>query len=106
MSTSRCVGMSAGLALTVSALQRLVDDAPAVLDLVGLTHEDDRHVDGHDGVGVDPQEVDVQHVAAHRVALQVLHDGEVALAVDVEGDQGVGARLGAEGPAQLRPRAR
>ena len=91
------------LGLDRERLERLVDDATAVLDLLGLAHEDDRHVDGDEGVGVDPQEVDVQDVAPHRVALQVLHDGEVGLAVDVEGDQGVGARLGAEGTAQLRP---
>ena len=85
-------------------LERMVDDAAPVLDLLGLADEHDRHVDGHEGVGVDPQEVDVQDVAAHRVALQVLDDGEVLLAVDVEGDEGVEAGLGGERPAQLGPR--
>ena len=88
------------------ALERLVDDAAAVLDLAGLAHQDDRHVDGDGCVGVDPEEVDVEHAALHRVPLQVLHDGEVALAVDVDGDEGVGAGLGRRGLGAARATAR
>ena len=62
------------------------------------------HLDGDGDVGVDPEEVDVEDVAAHRVALQLLHDDEVALGpVDVEVDQGVEAGVGDEGGAQLAP---
>ena len=84
--------------------QHLVDDALGVEDgrrprrarLIG-------HVDGELLVAADAQEVDVEDVAAHRVALEVLDHDELAAAVDVEVDQGVEAGLAGEGVAQLAP---
>jgi hypothetical protein len=50
---------------------------------------------------VDDEEVDVRHRAAHRVALEVLHDDGVNRAVDVQFDDGVETgRAGQRGAQQ------
>ena len=78
MSTAISFGMASGLDETEQGVHRLIDHAVLVGDLLGLTEQDDRHLDLDLGVGVDPDEVDVGDFAAHRVTLQVLDDGELA----------------------------
>ncbi len=45
----------------------------------------------------------MEHVAAHRVTLQVLDDDEVRLALDLEVDEHVERGVGGEGGPQLPP---
>ena len=54
-------------------------------------------------VAAHPEEVDVQHVAAHRVALHLLDDDEVGASADLEVDQGVEAGLAGEDVTQVAP---
>src|SRR5690606_12924333 len=53
-------------------VEGLLDDALFAVDLLGLALEDDRDLDVDRLVGVDLEKVDVEHVAAHRVALELL----------------------------------
>src|SRR5690606_7901324 len=79
------------------------DHALLAQDLDGLALEDDRDVDGDRGLDVDGQEVDVQHVAAHRMPLQLLHDGLGGVAVDLQGQQRVEAHLRGQRRPQVAP---
>ena len=96
-------GDVARLGVDGEAGEDLVDHAALAADGLGLALEVDRHVDVDGLVEVDADEVDVEHVAAHRVALHVLHQRGRALAVHLEVDDGVEALLGDEGGAQLAP---
>ena len=84
-------------------LQDLVDHAALAGDRLGLALEVDGDLDVDGLVEVDADEVDVEHVAAHGVALHVLHQGGRAVAVDLEVDDGVEALLGDQRGAQLAP---
>ena len=48
----------------------------------------------------------MQHVAADWVTLKILDDGEVLLAIDVEGDESVEASLSHERTTKVGPRNR
>ena len=96
-------GMSAGLAVMSERLQHLVDHAALAGHQLGLALEVDGDLDVDRLVQVDPDEVDVEHVAAHGVALHVLHQRGRAVAVDLEVDDRVQALLGDERGAQLPP---
>ena len=63
----------------------------------------DGHLDLDVGIAVDEDEVDVGDGALHRAALELLHDGEVLLAVHREVDEGVEAGVGRQHVAQLPP---
>ena len=102
-STEMWPGMSSGLAWIDEGVQDLVDDALLAEDQRGLALEHDRHVDRDHDVDVDGEEVDVQHVAAHRVALHVLHEGLGLLRPDLQREQGVEALVGGEGGPQVAP---
>ena len=67
----------------------------------GLTDEVDRDLGAHRDVAVDADEVDVHQDPLGGVAVDLAGEGEHALAVDVEGDQGVGTRLAGEDVLQL-----
>ena len=104
MSTRDLVRDRAGLGPDRQLEQHVFDDAVVARDLFGLAVEHDRHVDLDGDVAADPQEVDVQHAAADRVALQVLDDRQLArVAVDLEVDQRVEAGVGRQRAAQLAP---
>ena len=103
MSMVRPDGMSAGLAVMSEGLEDLVDHAALAGDGLGLALEVDGDLDVDGLVEVDADEVDVQHVAAHGVALHVLHERGRAVAVDLEVDDGVEALLGDERGAELAP---
>src|SRR3546814_7291312 len=74
--------------------EHLVDDAVLTGDQLGLALDDDGHLDVDGLVEVDADEVDVQDVAAHLVALHVLDERGGAAAVDLEVDHGVQAMVG------------
>ena len=80
MSTRELVGDVGRLGGDGQGGQDLVDHAALLEDLLGLALEDDRHVDGDLLVAADQQEVDVGDGVADRVALQLLHDAELATA--------------------------
>ena len=79
----------AGLAVTRSLLRAWSTRPPFVQHGLGLALEDDRHLDRRSRVEVDPEEVDVDDVAPHRVALHLLDDGGMRWPVDLEVDEGV-----------------
>ena len=62
----------------------------------GIALDVQRHVDGHRLEAVDRDEVDVQDVASHGVALDLARQREVLLAVDVEVEHRVLARRGVQ----------
>ena len=67
----------------------LLDQAVGPLDLEGLAHQTNRHLDADDLVPPDDHEVDVGHGALQRVTLQLPGHGQVAGAVDLQADEGV-----------------
>ena len=95
------VGHVARGAADFDGVDRGIDEAALFDDGLGLAGEVQRHRDGDLLVHVDLEEVDVGDGAADRVTLEVLHHGRVALAVDLEGQHGVGAGGAAEREAQL-----
>ena len=102
-STVSSLGMAPGLAYTDRAEEEVGDGAVLPLDLLRRALEHDRDLDLDLDVAGDPQEVDVDHVATDRVPLDVLDDGEVLAAVDIEGDQGVEPGLGDQRGPQIGP---
>ena len=84
-------------------VEDLLDDAVVADHLLGLTLHHQGHVGGDGLVDVDRQEVDVEHVAPHRVALHLLDDRLGALAADLQRQQGVQALVGGECAAQVAP---
>ncbi len=72
-----------------------------MVHLDGVTHQVHRHVGGDDLVTPDDEEVDVGDDAAHRVALDVTGQGEVACAVDLEVEQRIETGVARDGLAEL-----
>ena len=93
-------GCCPACASTVSVEEQLLEQA-AVLHAGGLAVEVERDLGAHRDVAADADEVDVHQLAPGGVALDLAGEGERALAVDVEGDQRVGARLAGEDVLQL-----
>src|SRR5439155_11279949 len=71
-----------------------------------LAGEVDGDLGGDGDVAPDADEVDVHEVAAGRVPLDLPREGEDALAVDLERDQGVGPALARQDVCQLPGRHR
>jgi len=84
--------------------ERLVDGATVTRDLFGLADDDDRNFDLDGDVAADAQEVDVEHAALDRMALQLLDDRQLrGVVVDVQVDQGVHTGVGRERLTQVAP---
>src|SRR5205823_4756465 len=73
----------------------------AVAHAFRLADEVDGHFGGDGDIAAHPDEVDVQHVAPGRVPLDLPGEGEVLLAVHLDGDQGVGAGLAGQDVGEL-----
>ena len=73
------------------------------VDLERLALDDDRDLDGQLFVSADEHEVDVAHRVADRVPLEVLDDRQLRLAVDLQVEQGVEARVGGQRRPQVTP---
>ena len=76
----------------------------AVLHAGGLADEVDRDLGAHGDVAADADEVDVHELAPGGVALDLPGEREHVVAVDLEGDQRVGAALAGEDVLQLAGR--
>ena len=57
------------------------------------------HLDA--GIGIDPQEVDVDDLTAHRVALDLLDHGHLVATVHVKVEQCVEPCISGEGPSEI-----
>ena len=79
-----------GLRLDRKAEDELLDDA-AGTHTCRLTGEVQRHLGRDRDVGADADEVDMDEIAARRVALHLAGERQRLVAVDLQGDQGVGA---------------
>ena len=94
------------LGLDGERLERLINDAFTSLNKFRFTNKDERNFNGNGSVGVDSQEIYMQHVTTHRVTLKILDDGKVLLAIDIKGDESVKPSLGRERTTQIGPRHR
>ena len=82
-------------------VDRRIDETALVDHCLGLALEAHRDGDRDLLVEVDLQEVDVRHIAAHRMALELLDDRRVDLAVDGEVEDGVDTGRAGQGVAEL-----
>src|ERR671910_370328 len=94
------LGHGGHLGLDVELVQVLVGDA-ALADPGRLPDQPHRHLDVDLLAPADLDEVDVDEVAPDRVALDLLGQGQVLVAADLQRDQHVGAGVGAQGLAEL-----
>src|SRR5262249_55598516 len=81
-----------GLGLDAEREHKLLEDA-AVSDAFGLAGEVDGDLGGDGDVAPHPDEVDVQEVPPGRMPLDLPGEREVLLAIQLDGDERVGARL-------------
>ena len=96
-------GCCRGMASTVR-LKRSCSSSPPSRTPVASPTRWTRDLGAHRDVAADADEVDVHQLAPRGVALDLAGEGEHALAVDVEGDQRVGAALPGEDVLQLAGR--
>src|SRR5215207_10555210 len=94
------LGHGGHLGLDIELVQVLVGDA-ALADPGSLPDQAHRHLDVDLLAPADLDEVDVDVVALDRVALDLLGQGQVLVAADLQRDQHVGAGVGAQGLAEL-----
>src|SRR5918995_2464021 len=94
------LGHGGHLGLDVELVQVLVGDA-TLADPGRLPDQPHRHLDLDLLAPADLDEVDVDEVAPDRVALDLLGQGQVLVAADLQRDQHVGAGVGAQGLAEL-----
>ena len=79
-----------GAGLDRQAEHELLEEAAAAHAL-GLAQEAQGDLGGHRDVGADPDEVDVEDVAAGRVPLDLAGEGELVVGPQAQGDERVGA---------------
>ena len=90
----------AGQGLDREREERLLEQT-AVADALGLADELDRHLGLDRLVGAHADEVDVQHGAAHGVAVHLAGQRELVALVDLQGDQRVAATRAVQDVVEL-----